>query len=57
MKALDCGMTNLQASKIGRICLEVGQQTNGIGDSIDRGLVLRRRLEESGFIICIKEQQ
>lgn len=53
MKKLDCGMTNLQAYKIGVVCREVGTQLDKIGDEIDRGLILRRRLEEEGFIICV----
>jgi hypothetical protein len=34
---------------LGEIAVEVGQQRQGIGDPIDRGLILRRRLEEEGF--------
>lgn len=54
MKKLDCGMTNLQAYRIGKICEEVAAQTKGVGDFIDRGLILRRRLEEGGFFIFIE---
>ena len=38
-------------SMLGRIAREVGRQTDGVGDSIDRGLILLRRLREEGFTV------
>ncbi len=48
-KPLTSAMDNVLASKLGAIVREVGMQHENIGDSIDRGLILRRRLEEEGF--------
>lgn len=44
---LDCGMDNVLAWKLGEIASD--PQLKSGGDLIDRGLVLRRLLEEKGF--------
>jgi len=54
-KPLTVAMDNVHASRLGQIAKEVGTQSNGIGDSIDRGLILRRRLEEEGFHLVLIE--
>lgn len=49
-KPLTAAMDNVLASKLGEIAAAAGDpKRTGIGDSIDRGLVLRRLLEEDGF--------
>jgi len=53
-KPLTAAMDNTDAMELGRIAKEVGCQVNGIGDSIDRGLILRRRLEEEGYLLINK---
>ena len=50
-KPLTALMDNVLAKMLSDICLEVANQKDGIGDFIDRGLVLRRRLEEEGFAL------
>lgn len=52
---LDSGMDNLLAHRLGAIAFEAGNHKEGIGDSIDRGLVLRRLLEEQGFYLVVKK--
>ena len=43
-------LSNEEASRLGQIALEVGLLNSTVaGDSIDRGLILRRRLSETGF--------
>lgn len=52
MKILTSGMSNNLAYTLGLIAREVGQLPPNIaGDEIDRGLILRRRLEEEGFTL------
>ncbi len=54
------GMDNLTCYELGLIAGDVGTRTTrqGVGDEIDRGLILRRILEEKGFgLIKLKEQQ
>lgn len=49
-KPLDCGMNNLLAYKLGEIAADAGNpERKGVGDYIDRGLILRRLMEEKGF--------
>ena len=49
---LTAAMANVLASRLGSVALEAGKPKHeGVGDSIDRGLILRRLLEESGFEI------
>ena len=50
--ALDCGMPNQVAYRLGLIAYEVGTLSNAkAGDEIDRGLILVRRLQESGYSV------
>jgi hypothetical protein len=47
---LDAHMDNILASTLGKIALEVGDPSrHDVGDYIDRGLILCRRLREFGF--------
>lgn len=49
-KPLTSMMDNVLASRLGQVAREAGNpQHPGVGDSIDRGLILRRLLEEKGF--------
>ena len=49
-RPLTAAMDNVTASKLGAIAIAAGDpKRNGVGDSIDRGLILRRLLEEGGF--------
>ena len=51
-RPLDCGMDNLLAWSLGLIAHEAGdEQRKDVGDPIDRGLILRRLLEEKGFVL------
>ena len=51
-KLLDKFIGNVDAMTLGQIALEVGKPDHpAVGDSIDRGLILRRRLEEEGFFV------
>jgi len=55
-KPLTAAMNNVLASKLGGIAREAGKHNPlGVGDSIDRGLILRRFLEEQGFYLVRKE--
>jgi len=57
MKPLTATMDNVLASKLGHVALQAGsRKRKDIGDSIDRGLVLRRLLEEQGFYLIIKKR-
>lgn len=50
MNPLKSSMDNVLASRLGQIADEAGSpQRTDVGDSIDRGLILRRLLEEKGF--------
>lgn len=49
---LTSAMDNVLASRLGGVALNAGNpKRDGVGDSIDRGLILRRLLEEAGFEI------
>ena len=49
-RPLNSSMDNTIASSLGGIARRAGNPNRqDIGDSIDRGLVLRRLLEEAGF--------
>lgn len=49
---LDSGMSNILAWRLGEIASEAGDpKLKGVGDHIDRGLILRRLLEEKGFFL------
>lgn len=46
---LTAAMDNTLAWKLGRICRQAASPEQSVGDPIDRGLILRRLLEEGGF--------
>jgi hypothetical protein len=49
-KPLTAAMDNVLASKLGKVAKAAGDpDRTDVGDSIDRGLILRRMLEEAGF--------
>lgn len=49
---LDSGMDNVFASLLGQIALDAGRSgIPGVGDSIDRGLILLRLLNKHGFTV------
>jgi hypothetical protein len=52
---LTSSMDNVLASILGKVALNAGNP-NCSGDSIDRGLILRRLLEERGFTIFWDEK-
>lgn len=53
---ISSAMNNVLASKLGRVALNAGNpKRSGVGDSIDRGLILRRLLEEEGFYLVVKK--
>lgn len=55
-KPLTSTMDNVLASRLGRVLRKAQANGNdGIGDSIDAGLILRRMLEEEGFEVCEKQ--
>jgi len=54
-RQLTPSMSNTIAYRLGRISQEVGTQHDGIGDFIDRGLILLRRLNEEGFYVITDE--
>jgi hypothetical protein len=52
---LTSDMDNTLAWKLGKITLEAGDPNRkDVGDPIDRGLILRRLLEEKGFYLVMK---
>jgi hypothetical protein len=52
MKPLTAAMDNVLAWKLGEVAREAGNpRRTDVGDLIDRGLILRRLLEEYGFYI------
>lgn len=52
---LTVAMSNEDAWKLGNVARSVAHTREAVGDYIDRGLILRRQLEESGFgIIRLK---
>lgn len=51
-KPLTASMDNVLAWRLGEIAREAGSiEREDVGDPIDRGLILRRLLEEKGFEI------
>lgn len=49
---LNCYMDNVLALRLGMVALKAGDpKRKDVGDEIDRGLILRRLLEEAGFTI------
>ena len=54
-KPLDPNMDNVLAWRLGKIAREAGDpDRDDVGDFIDRGLILRRLLEENGFSLIFK---
>jgi len=57
-KALDSSMDNVTAQRLAVIAIRAGDlNRKDVGDSIDRGLILRRLLEEDGFLIIEKDKK
>jgi hypothetical protein len=53
-KPLTAAMDNVLASKLGKVAVAAGDpKRTDVGDSIDRGLILRRLLEEAGFGLVV----
>ena len=52
---LTSAMSNDAAYKLGLIACDAGGRRDDVGDSIDRGLILRRLLEEGGFYLLEKK--
>jgi hypothetical protein len=52
-KPLTAAMDNVLARRLGRICLEAASPKHKVADAIDRGLILRRLLEEAGFHLIL----
>lgn len=50
-------MDNVLAYKLGKICMEAASPQQKVGDYIDRGLILRRLLEEGGFQLTLSDSQ
>lgn len=50
---LTAAMPNTLASKLGAVALQAASSDQPVGDSIDRGLILLRLLEEAGFILSL----
>ncbi len=48
-KPLTSAMDNLLAWRMGEICMKAASPDQKVGDPIDRGLILLRLLNESGF--------
>lgn len=51
---LTVSMDNLDAWRLGEVCLQAASPDQKVGDYIDRGLILRRLLEEAGYLIIRK---
>ena len=54
-KPLTAAMDNVLASKLGQIAVETCDKKQKVGDSIDRGLILLRLLNENGFEVREKQ--
>lgn len=52
---LDAGMDNVFASRLGQVARETMDPKQKVGDSIDRGLILLRLLNEKGFDVIARE--
>lgn len=48
-KLMTSGMDNVYASRMGEVAREAMSPEQKVGDSIDRGLILLRLLNEAGF--------
>ncbi len=53
--ALTAAIDNVLAANLGRVCLAAASDEHAAGDIIDRGLILRRLLEEEGFYLVKAE--
>lgn len=53
-KPLDAFMDNVLASRLGDVARNAMSSDQKAGDSIDRGLILRRLLDEAGFKLFTK---
>jgi hypothetical protein len=50
IELMTAAMDNVDAWRLGEIARDAGNlQRDGVGDLIDRGLILRRLLEENGY--------
>ena len=49
LKPLTAAMDNVIASRLGQLARQAGKDRKDVGDDIDRGLILRRLLEEAGY--------
>lgn len=56
MKHLTSLMDNVIASRLGDIAINAGARRLDVGDSIDRGLILLRLLNEDGFDVVIRDK-
>ena len=55
-KPLTANMDNVLAWRLGKVCLDAADPKKPAGDYIDRGLILRRLMEEAGFLIILKSK-
>jgi len=56
-RELTASMDNLYAARLGQIALDAGdRERKDVGDSIDRGLILLRLLNEKGFTVTAEER-
>jgi len=56
-RELNDAMDNVTAMRLGEIARECGGARPDVGDSIDRGLILARRLREEGFWLGLKPNE
>lgn len=55
-KTLTPAMDNVYAWRLGDAAREAMSPTQTVGDSIDRGLILLRLLNERGFDVIVRER-
>lgn len=54
-RPLTAAMDNLHAWRLGQVaCDAADPKSGGVGDMIDRGLILLRLLNESGFDVVLR---
>lgn len=53
-RILTSAADNVLVSRLGSVCMETAKRTD-VGDSIDRGLILLKLLEEAGFEVREKQ--
>lgn len=51
---LDAAMNNVLAWRLGEIAILAGGGRKDVGDTIDRGLILLRLLNEKGFDLVLR---